>query len=525
AIADLFPFFFILVTMLMTSNTMARMIVEERGEMGTLSSLGYSPRAIISTYLAYVLSATLTGSFIGYFVGTLTLPRIIYSVFPLKMPEMSYYCNNAMIIMIMAVTFVVMTIVTVYNCMKELKSVPAALLRPKAPAASSTILLERITWIWKKLSFSWKITMRNLARFKSRAFITILGTMGCSFIILLGFCVRDGINGIGAKQYREFFTYDAIAVLNQGVKNHTTKIEDLTEGYLNHSLLMYQNSCKGIHQDESINFYLIVPENQPDFFRQYFHLRDYKTKEALTLKDGEAIISQKIATKFHLSVGDTLTFEDSDSKSYQVKIGGIAENYVANYLYLTTQTYTRLSHDELKYNIIVGQNRTSQENITQHFLDNDDVVSIQFSRDLISKANGGINGLNHIVIMLVIIASLLAFSVLYNLTSINISERTREIATLKVLGFDDRETNNYVYRETIINILIGIFAALIATTLVWPYMATMFENDNNIFLKEIKPMSYVYTVVISLGFLFVMQGVTYLKIYVIDMIESLKSIE
>lgn len=524
-IANVIPIFFILIVALMTSNTMTRMIVEERGEMGTLSSLGFKNSSIIFSYLVYVLSSTVLGTIIGYFVGTIFLPRLVYNCFPVLFPEMEYKFHIEMFVGILIVSCLLMMIVTCYSCIRELRLKPAYLLRPVAPRSGKKVLWERVGFIWKRLSFSSKVTMRNISRYKKRVFMTIVGTMGCTFLIMIGFGIRDSINTIGDKQYSELFKYDNLIILNNNIKEIDSDLEDVFLEMVDNLVLLNQSSYEVVDKNNSLDIYLVVPEDNDQFYT-YFDLHDVDdNNKNLKLSDEGVIVTPKIRDRFGVEVGDSITLEDQDKNKYKVKIAGITENYVSNYIYMSDELYERVFDKEVSYNVVVSENIEDEEEIAKELLESKRVLSINFSNDLLEDANQGVSGLNNIVILLVVISSMLAFTVLYNLTSINISERTREIATLKVLGFKDMEANEYIYRETIINVIVGIILGLLITPVLHGFVIDLLEVDNAMFLRQIRVESFVYSACLTFSFAIIMQVVTYYKLKKINMIESLKSVE
>lgn len=524
-IANVIPLFFILVVILMTSNTMARMIVEERGEMGTFSSLGISPIKITQNYMMYVLSSTILGTLLGYFIGTTFIPKLIYNCFPVSMPAMEYHFDLAFLLLILLITILVMSFVTLYACYKELKQKPANLLRPLSPKSGKKVFLEKITWIWKHLSFSWKVTIRNIARYKKRVFMTLVGTAGCTFLILIGFAIKDSMNGIGDKQYTELFKYDNMILLQNSVKQKEDLPKDVFKGKIEKTLLLYQSSYKVISNKDSLETYLIVPENIGSEFKKYFILQDEQSKKPLQIEEDGVIVSPKIAKRFKASVGDFITIEDTNMNSFKAKITGITENYVSNYIYMSPTFYEKLFKEKVTYNTIVSKNKIGKDLLAHDLLKSDIILQVNFREDLLEEANRAIGGLNNIVLLLVVISSLLCFTVLYNLTSINISERKREIATLKVLGFKEIEANHYIYRETIVTVIFGILIGLLITPFLHDYIIDLMESDNMIFTKNIYPLSYLGAALLTFLFALLMQLVTYLKLKKIDMIESLKSVE
>ena len=521
-IANIIPIFFIIIVALMTSNTMKRMITEERGEMGTLLSLGFSNKSVIFTYLLYVISATLSGSILGYFIGTLLLPQIVYNCFPIYFPDIKYYFDFGLLLVSVVVSCLLMIGVTISACRRELKDKPAYLLRPVAPKSGKVILLERINFIWSRLSFSMKITMRNISRYKSRVLITLIGSAGCCFLILLGFALRDSIRMVGTKQYNDIVKYDNLIILNKSVDDFSSLKYDFS-GLIEDELLLSQSSYKAVNDEDNLDLYVVVPEDE-ELFYKYFILNDKKSGSKLTFDDG-IIITPKIAERFDVEVGEILTIENSDKEKFRIRVGGISENYVSNYIYMTGDKYLEIFGDDVSYNVVVSKNVGSSDEVARSLLNTGKVVNVSFSKDMLKSANEMVEGLDEVVVLLVVISCMLAITVLYNLTSINISERTREIATLKVLGFKDKESNSYIYRETMITVCFGIILGMLITPPLHNMVMGYLEVDTLVFLKTIKIESYIYASILTFIFALIMQVVTYLKIKKIDMIESLKSVE
>ena len=524
-IADVIPIFFILIVLLMTSNTMTRMITEERGEMGTLLSLGYSNEEIIFNYIVYVLSATLIGAVFGYFIGTITLPEIVYRCFPLNFPDATYTFRPQLFILSILISTFVMTYVTTSACNKELKSSPAYLLRPEPPKRGKKVLLEKIHFIWNRLSFSSKITIRNIARYKKRVLITLIGSAGCTFMIMIGFALKDSINTVGNKQYEDLFKYDNLIILNKSEKELDKDLKEDLEDLVKNEILLNQTSLKVVSKENSLDVYLIAPEKIDKQFSQYYELKEKDSSKKIKLTDKGVIITPKIKERFNVKIGDKIKVEDLDKNQYELKVTGVTENYVSNYIYISKDYYEKIFDKELKYNVIASTNVKGKDKIAKELLKTQEVVSVNFSEDLLKTANETVKGLNSVIILLVVISSLLAFTVLYNLTSINISERTREIATLKVLGFTDIESNEYIYRETFITVLVGIVLGLLITPPLHDLVMTLLEVDHMVFLREIKIQSYIYSSLLTFVFAIIMQIITFYKMKKINMIESLKSVE
>lgn len=524
-IANVIPVFFILIVILMTSNTMARMIAEERIEIGTILSLGYSNETIITTYLIYVLSATLSGAILGYFIGTIVLPKLVYNCFPLNFPDINYTFNITLFITSLLISSLLMIYVTVKSCNKELKQHPAYLLRPEPPKSGKKILLEKINFIWKNLSFSSKITIRNIYRYKKRVLITLIGAAGCTFMIMIGFGLKDSINTVGNKQYQDLLKYDNMLILKNSISEENKELKENLHGLIKNEILINHNAFKVKKDDKSLDAYIISPQETNDIFYKYFKLKEKDNNKKLKLKDNGVIITPKIQERFDVKIGDKIIIESLNKKRYEVKVVAVTENYVSNYIYMTKKYYEETFNEKITYNAIVSENIKSKNKIATSLLESDQVLSINFADDLEKAANETVEGLNNIIILLVVISSLLAFTVLYNLTSITISERTREIATLKVLGFTDIESNEYIYRETMITVILGIILGLIITPPLHDVVMTLLEVDHIVFLRKINIQSYIYSSILTLSFSIIMQIITYYKLKKVNMIESLKSVE
>ena len=521
-IATIIPLIFVSIVFLMTSNTMTRMISEERTEMGTFSSLGISNKRIIFNYLCYVLSGTIIGAIIGYVIGTLFIPPLVYNIFQFHIPKLEYYFDINLFVACLLVAILLMTAVTLWNSYKELKQKPATLLRPASPKSGKAIFLEKIKFFWSKLSFSSKITTRNIFRYKKRVFMTLIGSAGCTCLIFLGFALKDSVNGVGDKQYGEIFKYDNMMVLNNNIQN-ISEVNNVKNMVKNPLLFNQYSYDLKYDEDSSLSVYVVIPEENNQTFKNYFNLLDNKTGKEISLNNDGIIITPKIADKLKLEVGDKLIIQSQSGEEKKVTIENIAENYISNYIYMSKELYKKLFNEDVTYNMIASDNNKNTN--AKDILNSGSVMSINFSKDLMESANKEIKGLNNIVILIVVVSSMLALTVLYNLTSINISEREREIATLKVLGFNGRESNEYIYRETLVIVIIGIIVGLIIAVPLHRVITGFIEGDDMIFLKNVKVLSFVYSSMLTLLFAIIMQVVTYFKLRKVDMIESLKSVE
>lgn len=520
SIASIFPIFFILVAAFMCFNTMTRMIEEERTEIGILSALGYTSRKIISSYLYYVFIATVTGIAIGFLIGYNLIPRVIYDIYAANyvLPELIIVVNKLAFVSMITITLFLILTVTILACMKELKCKPAILLRPKSPKSGKKVLLEFIPMIWNRFSFIWKVTIRNMFRYKKRIFMTVLGVAGCTALLLTGLGLKDGIASIGKIQYQELIRYDALLVLQN--QNETITNEHIKDSIsLSQTLSTFKT--KGKTHDATI----IVPKEK-DKLNQYIVLRDSKTKEKLTLPNDGVLITEKIAELLKVDIGDHISIELNDHKKVSLLIKGIVENYALHYIYMSEEVYQTYIDSNLNYQTLaIKLDQEEEDVIAEELYKNSSVQSIFFTSDNMETFDIMIDGLNQIIYLIVGAASLLALVVLYNLTAININERLREIATLKVLGFKDKEVSNYIDRETMMLTLIGICVGLFLGVILHHYVILTAEMDNMKFIREIVPSSYALAFVMTLLFSIIIEFFTYFRLKKVDMIDSLKSVE
>lgn len=524
-LANIVPFFFFIVVLLMTSNTMTRMITEERSEMSAMTSIGISNRRIINHYVIYILSSTVVGTLLGFLFGNYVLTPLFYSCFPVHMPEMHSTFHFGLFIILLIFVQALMMTVTIYSCLKVFRQSPANLLRPPAPKSGKKIILEKIHILWNHLSFSWKITIRNIFRYKKRVFMTLVGTAGCTFLILIGFGIQDSIEGVGKKQYTDVLRYENMVVLKNNISDISNSLDAVLKDQVKDPLLLNQTHFKVHTTTDDMDAYVIVPKEDDSNFYKYFAIKSNQDGKTKKLNNNQVYVTTQIARRCDIEAGDKITLEDSDGNTYQVVVGDIIENYVSNYIYMNRFLYENTMKEEWTGNMIVSQNDHSKKQIANHLLDSGEVLSVQFADDLLEDVNGGISGLENVIVVLILIASLLAFSVLYNLTSINISERIREISTLKVLGYTDLETRRYIYRETLIMVVFGIALGLFLTPFAHHYIVNLLQNDETLLLEQIELSSYIYASLITFIFAVIMQYVTHFKLRKVDMIEALKSVD
>jgi|GEM_PF-444451 len=525
AVSTVLPILFILIALFITSNSMNRMIVEERGELGTLVSLGYSNGKIISTYLLYVLSATGIGTIAGYFIGCRFIPPLIYSNFGWILPPLDVKYNLGTLGIILLFTFAMMSAVTVYTCLQELKHKPSHLMRPLPPRGGQKILLERVGIIWKRFSFTWKITTRNMFRYKKRGLMTILGMAGCTALLMIGFGIRDSMAGMATQQYGNIFTYNTMIILKDETAGIDGELKDqLEQAQVTNPLLLHQNgyTCENSHG--STDFYLVVPQNKAGF-DQYFHLTSKLNDKDIALGNDSVVITQRTAKVMKLKKGDPITIKNADNESFELTVTDVAKNYASSYLYINPNMYYDIFGEAPLYNTIVSDYEGEQAALSNHMTDSGLSLNVTFTDEITAEIEESTGSLDGVVILVVVVAALLAIVVLYNLTAINISERSREIATLKVLGFRDGEANAYIYREALVLSLLSVAAGLLLGLIAHNAVLDIIEVGAMSMHKRIAWISYVLSGAITMLISFFMQIITYRKLKKIDMIAALKSVE
>ncbi|HIT37708.1 MAG TPA: FtsX-like permease family protein [Candidatus Onthousia faecipullorum] len=525
SIAAVFPIFFILIAFLMAFNTMNRMIEEERSEIGAFISLGIKKSTITFSYLLYVFIACILGLVIGLSIGYSLIPRILYTVYSASftIPELSTYANPYACLIIVLTTFILMSLVVLITLIKDFKLAPATILRPASPKSGKKILLEHIKPFWKRLSFSWKITLRNLFRYKKRIFMTVLGISGCTALLLTGFGIKDSLSDFLDIQFNDITHYDATLVLNDDVNK-----DDVTKSLIDNNLTNYINtnisSFTFKANNKNLDFTLIAFMDD-DSVNDFVTLKSIDGED-LTLSDDGVIITEKMASLLNAEVGKNISIRNSDNRLFVVKVLGICENYISNYLYMNSTYYEEIFEDNNYNSFLVNLDEsTDKEELSNNLLDTGYFGAIQYTEDSMTMFNDIIRGMNNIVYLIIAFSSFLAITVLYNLTIININERKREIATLKVLGFRDREVSSYVYRETIILTIVGIIVGIFLGFSLNTFVLMIAETDELLFIKIIKPLSYVLSFIIIIIFSIIVQVITFFILKRVDMIDSLKSVE
>ena len=522
-IAKVFPIVFFVVAILICLTTMTRMVEEERIQIGTLKSLGYDDVSISFKYVLYAMLATVIGSLVGVVIGFNIIPNIIFNMYKIMYNVdgfvSSFYWGLTLQGMVIALICTVGA--TIYACAKTLKEVPASLLRPKAPTVGKRVWLEYIPFIWKRLKFSSKVTVRNVFRYKKRMFMTILGIAGCTGLILAGFGLKDCITNLVPNQYEKIFNYQVEVTLNDNLNvdeldSVYEQVNELDE--VNKALKVEKESIEIKNKDTNQSITLVVPfSDTSDFIK----LQDRKSGKKFDLGSG-AIVTEKISKLLDINEGDNLVLDGK--KDYKVVVSDITENYLYHYIYISRDVY-----DSDSYNtILVKTDEMSvkeEQEFSNKLKDIDGVSSMSFTSSTEDMFDSTMKNFSYVSLVLIVSAGMLAFIVLYNLASINISERNREMATIKVLGFYDKEVYNYIGRESNILTIIGIAFGMGIGVVLTRFIIKTCEIDILMFDSNIKAISYVYAILITLIFTIVVNIVTYFSLKKIDMISSLKSAE
>ena len=534
AVARIFPVFFIFVAALVCLTTMTRMIEEQRTSIGTLKALGYSKSAIAFKYLCYAFIASFSGSVLGLLIGFQLFPRVIFYAYSTlyHFPGFSapFRWDYAAWCTVAAVACT--GIATLCACYAELHSRPAQLMRPRPPKNGKRVFLERIGWFWSRLGFIHKVSVRNFFRYKKRVIMTVTGIAGCTALMLTGFGLTDSISTIVDKQFDSIFVYDVtVAYDGEIAQPERDSLHQLVESQpqVKEQVDVQQLNMSAVNEGSDVDCYLVIPE-QPDEFETFVHLGARGSDETETLDDSGVIITEKLSRLLGLSVGDTLTLEDSDGKTVEAPVSGITENYLFHYVYMTPTLYQELYGEPFEPNVIYlnfnddvdeqGQNAFSQAVLTD-----DNVLQVNRSDSMGNTFNDMIQSLNAVVVVIILAAGALALVVLYNLTNINVNERVRELATLKVLGFYDREVSAYIYRENVASSILGILIGLVLGIFLHQFVIVTAEVDLVMFIRQILPLSYVWAALLTFGFTLLVNFFLHFKLKKIDMVESLKSVE
>lgn len=532
-ISRIFPVFFFALALLISLTTMSRMVEENRTQIGTMKALGYSNVGISFKYFTYAFIATILGSILGLLLGFWLFPTIIvdaYAVqYQLPDAQIGFYHGIALISVIGAV--LATSIATLASLWSLLKNNAATLLRPKAPKSGQRILLERIDWLWKKISFTHKVSIRNLFRYKGRMFMTIVGVAGGMALMLTGFGISDSLQGVGESQYNQIMEYDVMSVLDTEADD--SAIEDVeaeieSSGIASDFIRASMDALTIEADGDTHNLSVLTPEN-PEDLTDYINFVDIETEELIELPQNSAIITQKIAELGDISVGDEITVENYEGEEFQIEVGAIVENYVNHILYMAPEYYEAVFGSQPEFGLRLidyGDNQVSAEEESEfedQLIDQEANMAVILQSENLQAVEDSLVSMETVTIVLVISAGILAFVVLYNLTNINVSERIKELSTIKVLGFYDKEVTQYVYRETFTLTIMGIIVGLFVGILLHQFILTTVELDFIMFKREIHWSSYLYASGLMAVFSILVMIFMHFKLKKVNMVEALKA--
>lgn len=521
-IALVFPWMFFIVAALVSLTTMTRMVEEERLLIGTYKALGFSSARILMKYLTYAALASMLGAVSGIVLGFEVLPRVVCkaygTMYMLPETQIRFYGGKALIA---GGTALACTLgATVMACLRCLREKPAMLMQPSAPKAGKRILLERFTWLWRHMKFTQKVTARNLFRYKKRLFMTIIGIAGCTALLLTGFGLKDSVMDIVENQYHKIYAYDGIL----GIQNEEESRRSVEENKALGSYLYVSAKLADVKTSEAVmSAYVYVPEDE-ETLTDLIAFQSRQTGQAVVFDENHVVITEKLADKLGVKEGDTISLKDREGFDTALTVGGITENYLYHYVYLPRHVYEDTLGFELTFNQVLFKSETP-ELVREQFMEAEGISTVQLLEDIIDPVRKMLASLNLVVIVLIISAGLLAFIVLYNLTNINITERQRELATIKVLGFRPMEVGAYIFKETTMLTLLGCAAGLAGGIGMHRFVVATAEVDMVMFGRGLHGIHFVWAIVATLIFSAFVDFVMYFKLKKISMVESLKSVE
>lgn len=544
-LSNIFPVIFFLVAALVCLTTMSRMVEEERTQMGTMKAIGYSSTAIATKYILYALFASVIGAALGIVIGVYALPYAVFKAYSIMftMPSLSLSFPVVYILLGMAISLLTTLLAAGIACARELRVHPASLMRPKAPKPGKRVLLEKIPFIWKHISFTGKVTVRNLFRRKVRFLMTVIGIGGCTALVLASIGLYSSVHDIMPKQYGD----DGIAAYDVQIAFADNQTDDSAMMELLHDdsritdlmLSSVQSVTGGSDRiDKTQDVYLFVPKDCAKL-SSLIHLQNRSTGETLTLDDSGAIITESFAKDTDTQIGDSVWIINGDGEQFSIPVAGITENYAFNYIYLSENLYQYIFQEPVTYNYAIGTvdpsiltdertknvTATKKSQFTTDLMAYDSINAVAFTSDTVDTLNEVINVLSMIIAIFIVAAGLLAFIVLYNLSNINISERQRELATIKVLGFHDKEVSAYIYRENVVLTIIGILLGLLLGVFVHKLLIIYCAVDTVMYVQTLRWYSFVIAAAMTTFFAVIVNFLMHKKMQKIDMVESLKAIE
>ena len=525
AISQVFPVFFALVAALVCLTTMTRMVDEQRTNIGTLKALGYNKSDIAFKYIFYALTATILGCIIGILIGYTLFPTIIFNAYGIMyiLPPVILKFNVALAAFISLGAIGLTTMTTFISCNNELKDNPSSLMRPKAPRLGKRILLEKIPFIWNRFNFSYKVSIRNIFRYKRRFFMTIFGIAGCTALMLTAFGIKDSIKTVVNRQFGNLFTYDVTIGLEDNGEKHLEENKSI----IDYELISMESGTIILDTMEK-DISITTPKDRINI-NKFIHLQNRKGGKELTIEEKGVVITEQISRSLNVSVGDEITLINKEKDEAKVKVTGITENYTFNYVYISPEYYEEIFKIPVEFNQAIGiLSDTSKEfeyELSRELIKKEGISSISFNTSIRDNFEDTIRSLNYVVIVMIISAGALAFVVLYNLTNVNISERIREIATIKVLGFYDNEVSVYIYRENTILTIMGALTGLVMGIFLHRFIMTTVEMENIMFGLKLEWKSYIFSISLTLIFAILVNFAMYYKLKKVEMVESLKSVD
>ena len=528
----MFPLFFFLVAALVVSTTMTRMIEEERLQIGTMKALGYANGAIMRKYVLYAMTAAVLGALFGLAFGFTVFPSVIWYAYammyyvpafhPVWRWGYALFAGGSLILCTLAVT--------IATCRSSLKESPADLMRPRAPKAGKRILLERIRPLWRRLSFTYKVTCRNLFRYKRRFWMTVIGVAGCTALLVTGFGISDSINGIMVKQYTDVSQYDLMTAVTDAADTRSGPVYDYlfaggSDGAVTSSLAtMTEAATQELPDGSTAEVYLMVPQDAAAL-NDYIDMHERTSRQPTPLGETGVVLTEKLAELLDVKAGDPVTLVNGDGVEGSFTVSGVCENYVSNYVYMSAATYADAFGQEPEWNNILSRlsddSQQARDAISTELLAMDEVASLTFTEDMMTQVLNMLNSINAVVVMIVVCAAVLALVVLYNLTNINVAERVKEIATIKVLGFYDREVSAYVMRETVALTIIGALFGLAGGIALHRFVIYTVEVDAVMFGRTIDPSSFVYSLALTMLFSLIVNLLMGRKLKHISMVSKL----
>ncbi len=527
AIANVFPVFFFLIAALITFTTITRMVEEDRMHIGTFKAFGYSNFSIAKIYLNYSLIAGILGIILGVISGTASIPRIVLSLYkdaiPLK-PVIQYQWGPIVIVTIMSLISTVEAALIVV--MNQLRDRPAELMRPRSPKSAKRILLERITPLWSRMSFSQKVSFRNLFRYKSRMLMTIIGVAGGTALIMTGYGIKDSIGGSSDLQYGKIVKYQAIAKVANDKNPDTISLKLKNNPEVKKTAPIISSTASVANGGKQVNDINVLATKNDNGLKGFVDLRDYQSKKPLKFKSNQVIITQKLASSTNTKVGDKVNIKLSNNKSGRARVSGIAQNYISDYVYMKNPTYQKVFNQKPNANTLLlrlkNQNQSQRSRFAKSLISKGDILGISFVADQEQTVSSMSSKLNPVVFIFILLSALLSFIVLYNLTNINVSERIRELATIKVLGFYDNEVTMYIVRENIVMTIVGIIFGYAGGNILTAYILHQAETSQVVFPLIIHPLGYVVATTLMVAFTIIVMIITHYRLKVIDMIGALK---